>query len=96
MSEVQLNYKEIEEQIDKYLYEYNIVALLDTVAYVLNLYRIYLNVKPRDVILAYRDYMSIGVFLTIVLKTGVAIKVKISTDKNREKVTGVEVWYITE
>jgi tRNA splicing endonuclease len=95
-SEVQINYKQIEEQIDKYLYEYNIVALVNTLQYVLGYFKIYFNVQVRDIVLAYRDLMSTGVLVSIILRFGTAIKVYLKCDKERQKVESVDVWVITE
>jgi hypothetical protein len=94
--EIHIDFKPIEEQIDKYLYEYNLIALRDTLQSVLNAFKIYFNVSLKDVVFAYKDYMSTGVLVTIVLRTGVGLKIKIECDKSREKVTAVSVWYVTD
>jgi len=94
--EIRIDFKQLEDQVEKYLYEYNIVALVNAVQYVLSHFKIYFNVPQRDIVLVYRDYMLSGILLTFVLKTGIAIKVKIACDKDRQRVMGVETWYITD
>jgi hypothetical protein len=90
------SYPKLIEKIDKYLYEYNITPLVHEIAYILGKYGIYFRVDPLDVILAYKDTVFQGAIVTIVLKTGVAIKVKISSDEKKEYVRDVEIWYVSE
>ena len=93
---IQINYKQIEEQIDKYLREHNVASLISILQYVLSHYKIYLNIDINDIVLAYRDYLFSGVLVTFVLRTGVGIKVKVSCDRDHEKITGADVWFVTE
>ena len=92
----EVEYRNLDEQIDKYLEEYNIFALMDTISYILSHFKIYMHVKRNDVILLYKDQTLNGFILTAVLRTGVAVKIKIDMDKSKEKVIGVDVWYVNE
>jgi hypothetical protein len=94
--EPSITYSTIESQVDKYLYEYNLIALRDALQYVLSHFQIYFNFPLREVVFAYREHMTTGMLVTIVLKNGVGLKVKIMRDKEKDKITGVDVWYVTE
>ena len=94
--EPSITYSSVEGQIDKYLYEYNLVALRDILQYVLSHFKIYFNFPLREVVFAYRESYMSSLLVTIILKNGVGLKVKVMRDRDQDRVAGVDIWYITE
>ena len=95
MSEKTIVFSTLEEQIDRYLYEMNLVALVNALQYVLSNFNIYFNVQLRDVVLVYKDRLVSSIIVTIFLRFGCAIKIKITSD-NKGVVTSVDVWYVND
>jgi hypothetical protein len=94
--ERKINYQRLVKAIENHLRDYNIGSVISEVGYALMVYGIYFHVDPFDVVLAYCDSAFHGIVVTFVLKTGVAVKVKIQGDEKLEYVNVVDVWYVTE
>jgi hypothetical protein len=95
-TERKINYQRLVKNIENYLQEYNIHDLISEIGYALMEYKIYFNVEPDDVVLAYYDKAFQGIVVTIVLKYGIAIKIRILGDEKLENLSMVDVWYVTE
>jgi hypothetical protein len=94
--EGKIDYQRLVKSIHNYLQDYNIHGLISKIGYTLMEYKIYFNVEPSDIVLAYYDHYFMSIIVTIVLKYGVAIKVKIQADEGQKYVAGVDVWYVIE
>jgi hypothetical protein len=94
--ERKINYQRLVKNIENHLRDYNIGSVISEVGYALMVYGIYFHVDPFDVVLAYTDTAFHGIVLTLVLKSGLAIKIKIQGDEKLEYVNVVDVWYVTE
>jgi len=91
-----ITYSTTEHQIEKYIHEMDLVALRDTLQYVLLHYGIYFNIPIKKIAIAYTDYTFSGVIVTFILTNGVAFKVKIIKDKDKDNIVGAEAWCVTD
>jgi hypothetical protein len=91
-----VKYEDVLSKVEKYLYEYNVPALINVLTYLLGERKIYFNPRIQDILLVYMDYLVGSFIVTFVMRFGVVIKVYIGADKDREYVEKVDAWYVSE
>jgi hypothetical protein len=86
--------------VDASIKEFDAFSLINTLSEVARHFDYYLWVDSRDVVLAFYDASQRykepvhNIYVTIVLRTGIAIKVSVDREKNSNEISLVRVWVV--
>jgi len=87
-----LDFRDLLEIAETAFRERHMPALLDALSKIAVSFGYYLNVKQDDVVFAYYDSNEHSLLVTLVLRTGFAVKVTADRERESNKISRVAIW----
>jgi hypothetical protein len=89
------------KRVETLFRERDIVRVVYTLAEIAKHYDYYIKVDPEDVILAFYDLSAYynepphSLYVTIVLRSGVALKISVDKEKNSNEIAMFKAWVVS-